>query len=179
MAVTSPLLAVRSVRARLLVGGAGLLLAAAVLWIFDPGAADERPVMFSAHTGAVNTDAGLAIKGYDPVAYFTDGTAAPGDPSISAELDGVTWRFKSEEHRLAFLAHPTRYEPEYGGFCAYGLAQGLKTDIDPAAFSIIGGRLYLNASVATRTVWRQNLLTSISEADRNWPEVKDQPTLIR
>ncbi len=73
--------------------------------------------------------------------------------------------------------HPTRYEPEYGGFCAYGASKGYKTDIDPAAFSIIGGRLYLNANLDVRTVWRNDLLTAIAEADRNWDEVKDQPLL--
>ena len=98
---------------------------------------------------------------------------------FSLDFDGAIWRFESQAHRQAFQAHPTRYEPEYGGFCAYGLAEGLKTDIDPAAFSIIGGRLYLNADADTRVLWRQNLLKSIAQADRNWPEVKDQPVLIR
>ncbi len=175
---TTRFFARRPTPVRLMVYGVVLLVAAAALWAFDT-TPDDRPVMFTAHTGAMNTDQGLAIKGFDPVAYFTDGEAVPGDPAIIAMVDGVTWRFESEEHRLAFLAHPTRYEPEYGGFCAYGLSQGIKTDIDPAAFSIVGGRLYLNASVETRTVWRQNLLTAIADADRHWPEVKDQPTVVR
>jgi hypothetical protein len=135
----------------------------------------DAPAPFTAHTGLVNTDDGVAIKGYDPVAYFTEGRPVPGDPAVTGSFDGATWRFTSPEHRDAFLAHPTRYEPEYGGFCAYGAALGHKTDIDPAAFSIIGGRLYLNASLEIRTVWRNELLAAIARADRNWPAVKDQP----
>jgi len=131
----------------------------------------------TSHTGLVNAPEGIAIKGYDPVAYFTEGKPVQGDPQIQAEFDGATWQFTTPEHRNAFLAHPTRYEPEYGGFCAYGASKGFKTDIDPAAFSIIGGRLYLNANLDFRTVWRKDLLTSIAEADRNWDEVKDQPLL--
>ena len=131
----------------------------------------------TSHTGLVNAPDGIAIKGYDPVAYFTEGQPVLGDPQIQAELDGATWQFTTPEHRSAFLAHPTRYEPEYGGFCAYGASKGLKTDIDPAAFSIIGGRLYLNANIDVRAKWRNNLLSAIAKADRNWAGVKDQPLL--
>lgn len=139
-------------------------------------AADQGPSV-TAHTGLVNTSEGIAIKGYDPVAYFTEGRPVLGDPAISASFDGAIWQFTTPEHRRVFLEHPTRYEPEYGGFCAYGAAKGYKTDIDPAAFSIIGGRLYLNANLDIRTVWRSELLTSIAEADRNWAEVKEQQLL--
>jgi hypothetical protein len=154
---------------------AGLVLAAATPLAL--GAAADPPATVTAHTGLVNADGGVAIKGYDPVAYFTEGKPVPGDPAITADFDGATWRFTSPEHRRAFLSYPTRYEPEYGGFCAYGAAQGRKTDIDPAAFSIIGGRLYLNANLDVRTIWRNELLSAIAGADRNWPRVKDQPIL--
>ena len=137
----------------------------------------DAPPASTYHTDLINAADGVAIKGYDPVAYFTEGQPVMGTPEIRADLDGATWQFTSVEHRDAFLAHPTRYEPEYGGFCAYGAAQGLKTDIDPAAFSIIGGRLYLNASIDVRTVWRNELIISIARADRNWAGVKDQPIL--
>ncbi len=100
-----------------------------------------------------------------------------GQPAGSSARDGASWRFTSPEHQAAFLAHPTRYEPAYGGFCAYGAAQGLKTDVDPAAFSIVGGRLYLNANMRVRDVWRNELLSAIAEADRNWAMVKAQPIL--
>ncbi|MDB5363520.1 MAG: hypothetical protein JWO51_4817 [Rhodospirillales bacterium] len=157
----------------------GISLAAATpLAIEAATPADPAPTVTS-HTGLVNAPEGIAIKGYDPVAYFTEGRPVPGDPQISAEFDGAVWRFTTGEHRRVFLAHPTRYEPEYGGFCAYGAAQGFKTDIDPAAFSIIGGRLYLNANLDVRTRWRADLLTAIAEADRNWAEVKEQPLLLR
>jgi hypothetical protein len=131
------------------------------------------------HSGLVNAPEGVAIKGYDPVAYFTEGKPVLGNPEVAASLDGAVWHFTTPEHRAVFLANPLRYEPEYGGFCAYGAAQGRKTDIDPAAFSIIGGRLYLNADLDTRTVWRADLLGAIAEADRQWAAVKDQPLLLR
>ena len=156
---------------------AGILLAIAAPLAIEAATPADPPATVTAHTGLVNADDGVAIKGYDPVAYFTEGEPVPGDPALTAEFDGATWRFTSPEHRRAFLAHPTRYEPEYGGFCAYGTAQGRKTDIDPAAFSIIGGRLYLNASLQVRTIWRSDLLHAIAEADRNWPEVKDLPII--
>ena len=157
----------------------GITLAAATpLALADATPGDLTPgTIVTSHTGLVNAPEGIAIKGYDPVAYFTEGRPVLGDPQISAEFDGATWQFTTPEHRSAFLAHPTRYEPEYGGFCAYGAAKGFKTDIDPAAFSIIGGRLYLNANLDVRTIWRNDLLTAIAEADRNWDEVKDQPLL--
>lgn len=157
----------------------GITLAAATPLAIEaatPG--DPTPAtIVTSHTGLVNAPEGIAIKGYDPVAYFTEGKPVLGDPLISAEFDGATWQFTTPEHRSAFLAYPTRYEPEYGGFCAYGASKGFKTDIDPAAFSIIGGRLYLNANLDVRTKWRNDLLTSIASADRNWGEVKDQPLL--
>jgi len=171
--------AARFATRRFRLAASAVLVALALPMPFTTGAAwsaDPLPTS-TYHTGLVNADDGLAIKGYDPVAYFTEGRPVPGNPEIRAELDGATWQFTTIEHRDAFLAHPTRYEPEYGGFCAYGAAQGQKTDIDPAAFSIIGGRLYLNASIDVRTVWRSELLTAIAKADRNWAEVKDQPIL--
>lgn len=164
---------------RLMAYLAGLLLAGGMALALDAATPADPPPSVAAHTGVVNATEGVAIKGYDPVAYFTDGKAMPGDPALSLSFDGAVWRFESAAHRRAFQAHPTRYEPEYGGFCAYGLAEGRKTDIDPTAFSIIGGRLYLNADLATRALWRQNLLTAIAEADRNWPTVKDRPVLVR
>ena len=139
---------------------------------------DPAPVV-TWHSGLINAPEGIAIKGYDPVAYFTEGKPVLGDPDVTADLDGAVWHFTTPEHRSVFLANPLRYEPEYGGFCAYGAAQGLKTDIDPAAFSIIGGRLYLNANLDVRTLWRAELLTAIAQADRNWTEVKDKPLILR
>jgi YHS domain-containing protein len=159
---------------RLLCCGVGVLLLSAVLPALDSALPNDLPVAFVIHTGLVNAHDGIAIKGFDPVAYFTENRPVAGNPDISTAFDGAIWYFASEAHRRAFLAHPSRYEPEYGGFCAYGVAQGLKTDIDPAAFSIIGGRLYLNADQQARTTWRADLLNSIAAADQRWATVKLQ-----
>ncbi|HEV2678734.1 MAG TPA: YHS domain-containing (seleno)protein [Aliidongia sp.] len=179
VAVLPPLPSARPFPTRLVAFLAGLLLAGVCVLVLEAATPADPPVSFVAHTGVINMSEGLALKGYDPVAYFTDGRAVPGDPGLSTSFDGAVWRFESLAHRRAFLAHPSRYEPEYGGFCAYGLALGRKTDIDPTAFSIIGGRLYLNADQDTRVMWRQNLLDAIAEADRNWPTVKDRPVVVR
>jgi hypothetical protein len=159
--------------AAIFVSAAPALIPAAL----SEGMADDRvtaaaPVAPSPTT--VNVQGGVAIKGYDPVAYFTDGRAVPGDPRIGASLNGVTWRFATAEHRKAFLAHPAKYQPEYGGFCAYGMAAGHKADIDPEAFTIVGGRLYLNYSKDVMAAWRKDIPSLIAKADHNWPAVSAQ-----
>lgn len=87
----------------------------------------------------------LAIQGYDPVAYFPEGggAAAKGDAAIAAEHGGVTYRFASAAHRDAFLANPARYEPSYGGWCAWAMLDGDKVDVDPKSFLVQGDRLLL------------------------------------
>jgi YHS domain-containing protein len=131
----------------------------------------EPQAAYSFHTGLTNTQNGVAIKGTDPVAYFTEGRPVEGDPSISASIDGTVWWFTSQSHRTAFLQHPARYEPEYGGFCAYGISQGSMIDSDPSSFSIIGGRLYLYSSAAAQETWRATLVQSLNAADRNWAAI--------
>ncbi|HEY5622587.1 MAG TPA: YHS domain-containing (seleno)protein, partial [Gammaproteobacteria bacterium] len=89
----------------------------------------------------------VAIKGYDPVSYFTPGAAERGSPEYALDWLGASWHFVSEEHKQAFEADPIRYAPQYGGYCAVGMAEDTLTrDIDPEAFIIIDGKLYLNYS---------------------------------
>lgn len=121
--------------------------------------------------GTVNEVKGLAIKGYDPVAYFTDGKPVLGSPKYRARHEGATFRFASAAHRDSFTAHPRRYAPLYGGFCAYGTSQGYKADIDPAAFTIVDGRLYLNYNAEVKAEWSKDIPGFIEKADRNWPAV--------
>src|SRR5687767_3169286 len=94
-----------------------------------------------------------AIRGYDPVAYHTEGKPVPGAPGITHEWDGATWHFASEANRARFAADPARYAPRYGGYCAYGTSQGYKVSIDPAAFAIVDGVLYLNHNPAVQKTW--------------------------
>ncbi len=90
-----------------------------------------------------NLDGGLALRGYDPVAYF-EGRAMEGLPALSLTRDGATYRFASEAHRKAFEADPVKYEPAYGGWCAWAMYDsGEKVDVDPATFKVVNGRVYL------------------------------------
>lgn len=115
---------------------------------------------------------GLAIDGYDPVAYFTVMTPTKGIPEFRVDHDGATFYFVSAAHRDAFVADPSKYAPQYGGYCAYGMAKGYKAAIDPVAFTVVGGKLYLNYSETVRSQWLSDIPGYIQKADANWPEVK-------
>lgn len=119
------------------------------------------------------TKDGAAIRGYDPVAYFTDGRAIKGAPEFTAAHGGATFQFVSAANRDAFVANPARFTPEYGGFCAYGMAKGYKATTDPDAFTIVGGKLYLNYSLKVRSLWQADIPGYIAKADKHWPEVKN------
>jgi YHS domain-containing protein len=120
---------------------------------------------------AVNTEQGLAIKGYDPVAYFTDAKPIQGSAQFSATYQGAVYHFVSEEHRDRFIAEPAKYAPQYGGYCAYAMALNTIADIDPDEWAIIDGRLYLNNNFFSQTLWSFNKRGNISRGDRNWPSV--------
>ena len=122
-----------------------------------------------ARAGRTNLDGGVAVKGYDPVAYFTQTAAVRGDASIAADYDGATYRFASAGNRDAFLADPARFVPQYGGFCAYAVANGYTAAIDPEAFTIHDGRLYLNLSKGVRRRWERDIPGNIAKGDANWP----------
>ncbi len=121
--------------------------------------------------GTVNEIKGLAIKGYDPVAYFSDGKPVLGSPKYRARHEGATFRFASPANRELFMADPARYTPAYGGFCAYGTSEGYKAGIDPAAFTIADGRLFLNYDLKVREEWAKDIPGRIAKADKNWPTV--------
>jgi YHS domain-containing protein len=116
--------------------------------------------------------AGIAIKGYDPVAYFTDGKPVVGKAEITHSWQGATWRFASTEHRDAFAKEPTRYAPQYGGYCAYGVAKGAKAKIEPEAFSVVDGKLYLNYDLGIRKDWEKDVPGFIAKANQNWPTLE-------
>ena len=129
--------------------------------------------------GPVNAEAGLALAGHDPVAYFTDARPTPGEPAITASHDGVTYHFASAANRAAFIAAPEKYLPQYGGYCAFAVARGYKAVIDPAAFTVAGGKLYLNYNAAIQTQWLRQRDADISRADKNWPKVMNSPEVAR
>ena len=119
--------------------------------------------------GTVNkTSSGIALKGYDPVAYHTVGKPVEGSQPISYRWRDATWRFASVKHRDLFAADPERYAPAYGGYCAYGMAQGAKVDIDPSAWHIVDGKLYLNVNKRVQQTWKTDISGYIARANRHW-----------
>jgi YHS domain-containing protein len=120
-----------------------------------------------------NTKEG-AIHGYDPVAYLTVGKAIKGSQAFRFNWQGATWHFANESNLRAFRNDPARYAPQYGGYCAYGLSKGYKAPIDPSAFTVVNGKLYLNYNKDVQAEWLKNKLDRIKKADQNWPSVKDR-----
>lgn len=114
---------------------------------------------------------GLAIRGYDPVAYFRNGGPRLGKPEFSVRHGGTTWQFASAEHKALFEANPERYMPAYGGFCAYGTSRGYLVKIEPEAWSVVDGRLYLNYDLGVRKTWLERTKTYIARADGRWPQL--------
>jgi YHS domain-containing protein len=116
-------------------------------------------------------DQGLAIRGTDPVAYFTQGRPIAGISKFTYTWNNATWRFASAENRQLFAANPQRYAPQYGGFCAWAVSQGYTASIDPNAWKIVDGKLYLNYSKGVQRQWDRDIPGHISKANANWPGV--------
>jgi hypothetical protein len=113
----------------------------------------------------------VAIDGYDPVAYFELGRPVEGSREHSHQWQGATWRFTSAAHRDAFAADPSRYAPQYGGYCAYAVAHGYTADIDPEAWAIVDGKLYLNYDRSVQQKWEAERASFIRQADEAWPKL--------
>ena len=109
-----------------------------------------------------------AIDGYDPVSYFTSDQAERGSPDITTEWNGAVWRFTTEEHRDAFTENPEKYAPQYGGFCALGMAHGGDVPTNPEAWTIWEGKLYLNMIKEVSITWRYTPDKLIERADLKW-----------
>jgi YHS domain-containing protein len=118
---------------------------------------------------------GIAIKGYDPVAYFTKNKAVKGNKENAVNYQGVVYYFSSVENKEAFKANPSKYEPEYGGWCAYAMGNsGEKVNIDPETFKIVNSKLYLFYNkyfTNTLTSWNKDEANLKRKADANWPKL--------
>lgn len=117
------------------------------------------------------TSKGIAINGYDPVAYFVQGEPVAGLEEHSAMWKRARWYFSSAENRALFVADPEKYAPQYGGYCAYAVSRGYTATTVPEAWTITDGKLYLNFSLGVRDLWRRDMEENISRADKNWPGV--------
>lgn len=124
-----------------------------------------------AATPPVYAEGGIAVDGSDVVAYYTEGRPVAGDPSITLDWNGATWRFASTANREAFAADPEAYAPKYGGYCSYAASNGYIAPTVPEAWTIVDDRLYLNFSLRVRELWSQDIPDRIAAADANWPGI--------
>lgn len=155
-----------------------LLLAAALL---STGLGHVMPARVAVAEGyELNIDEqGVAIHGYDPVAYFTDGKAIEGKADLTAQHGGATYRFASAEHRDQFAADPAKFLPQYGGYCAYGTALSKKFDGDPNAWKVVDGKLYLNLNPDIQKKWLEDVPGFIVKADAAWPKIEaESPEIL-
>lgn len=151
------------------VHAASVIAAAVVILAFAHSASAEDPV----NTGYFGD---VAIKGYDPVAYFTDDKAIEGSPAYSHRWLGAEWHFASARNRDLFIANPGKYAPQYGGYCADGVSFGtVTTNIDPQAWRIIDGKLYLSYDPGAADGFEKKP-SKVVDSKKHWSEV--QSTLI-
>jgi len=113
---------------------------------------------------------GLAVKGYDVVVY-SDGAARKGSTQFEHKWNGGTFRFENAANRDRFAAAPERYAPQFGGYCAWAVSRGYTADIDPEAFRVVDGKLYLNYSKSVQKRWEQDIPGNIAKGNANWPAV--------
>ena len=122
-------------------------------------------------SGLTTKGPGLAVHGYDVVAYFENGQPEVGRAKYSTVYNGATYRFSSEETLDTFEDEPEKYVPQYGGYCAYGVAVGAKFDGDPRLWRIVDGKLYLNLNEDIQETWEKDVPGYINKGDRNWKKI--------
>ncbi len=117
------------------------------------------------------TQDGVAIGGYDPVGYFTEGRPVAGSANFTLFWNGATWRFASTGSRARFEANPEAYAPAFGGYCAWAISQNYIAPGDPLVWRIVDGRLYLNFNQRAKMLWEVDLAGAIARGHMNWPDV--------
>jgi YHS domain-containing protein len=127
---------------------------------------DESAIEAAGHS--VNVTGGVAIDGYDPVAYFTDGEPVIGTPCFEMDYQGTAYRFSSEENLDRFAQDPVAFLPQLGGYSVFGMAQGKRYDVNPKSFDIIDGKLYLSRNAKVRQLWQANPDGYLDRAEENW-----------
>ncbi|ESA36463.1 yhs domain-containing protein [Leptolyngbya sp. Heron Island J] len=137
-------------------------------------AAADIPTVFSDPQANDN----LAIRGYDPVAYFTVGAPVEGSSDYEYEWNGATWRFSSAAHKDMFASNPEAYAPQYGGYCAKALSEGNLASTVPEAWEVVDGKLYLNYSLDVQKQWQEDVPGNITKADAQWPSILDTSDVV-
>jgi YHS domain-containing protein len=114
---------------------------------------------------------GVAINGYDPVAYFTDSKSEMGMKEFSYKWNGAEWYFSNKNHLEMFKKNPDKYAPQYGGFCAFGLSKDKLSSSDPTAWQIVDGKLYLCTNDKVHKMWQKDIKGNVKKADKNWSKM--------
>ena len=117
---------------------------------------------------------GIAIKGYDPVAYFKDKKPVKGDESLRYAWMGAQWQFSSKENLEEFKKQPQKYAPQYGGYCAYGVSENHKSPTDPNAWTIVDDKLYLNYNLKVKEIWSKDIPGRIQKAEQYWKTLEKE-----
>lgn len=146
-----------------------LLIAAAALAFAS--AANAAPPVNTLKASLFGGRTDTAISGYDTVAYFTDGKPIPGSDAYTYVWKGAKWKFASQAHLEMFKADPTKFAPQYGGYCAYGVAHGNLVKVEPDSWTVVDGKLYLNFNKPVQWLWSRDPKGFITDADSKFDEL--------
>ncbi len=135
------------------------------LFLLVAGAAKGQSVYYSEN--------GIAINGFDAVSYINEGKAVKGNSVYAHQWGSTTWLFSSQSNLDLFKADPEKFAPQYGGWCAYGVSENHKSPTDPNAFTVAGGKLFLNYSIRVMQKWRSDTTQYIRRANQNWPALRE------
>ena len=126
--------------------------------------------LFGQNKTLLNLDRqGIAIQGYDPVAFFTQNRPVKGRPEFESKYNGARYLFASAEDKSTFDANPAKYEPQFGGFCAYAASQNHTAPVKVEAFQIVNGRLLMQYDLGVRKEFNKDTRGNLQKADKNWP----------
>jgi YHS domain-containing protein len=141
-----------------------------IKWLILPAALIASPALAQTNKTLLNLDRhGVALQGYDPVAFFTIGKPMKGDEKIVSRADGAVYYFATAADKAAFDQSPGKYEPSFGGYCAYGVSRDRLVDIDVDASQVVDGRLLLQYSKSVRSDFNTDPKGNLAKADANWP----------
>jgi len=130
---------------------------------------------FAASKQLLNLDrSGVAIQGYDPVAFFIDQKPIKGSPQFQSDYNGAKYYFASAEHKTLFDKEPAKYEPQFGGYCAYGVSHGARAPIKIEAWQIVNGRLLMQYDLGVKNDFNKDQQSTLKKADQNWPGLVDK-----
>jgi YHS domain-containing protein len=134
----------------------------------------------AAHAAGEMSTAGdrVALQGYDPVAYFTDGRPEKGVAEFSASFDGATYWFKNTEHKALFTADPDHYAPRFNGYCTIMVSRGIKYEANPEMWAIADGKLWVFGGPRAMSSFREQTADVIAKAAENWPDVRQKPVQL-